>query len=412
MTMTSAAKPSLADTFDLLKLEAAFYADPYPTYRALRERAPVKRLPNGSVFLTRYADLVAVYKDTQRFSSDKREEFGPKYGDSPLFAHHTTSLVFNDPPLHTRVRRLIAGALTPRHIAAMEPALVARVDHLLDAMEARARRSETVDLIEDFASAIPIEIIGNLLAIPHDERAPLRGWSLAILGALEPVLSAGQQAAGNRAVEEFLRYLVTLIAERTAQPGDPEIDVLSRLIAGEAGERLTAAELMHNCVFLLNAGHETTTNLIGNGLVALTEWPDQRARLLADTILVNKAVEEFLRFESSNQLGNRITTEAVEISGVHLAAHTPIHLCIGAANRDPDQFAEPDRLDVGRSPNRHLAFGSGPHQCVGLALARLEGRVALARFLARFPCYRLAGAPTRGGRARFRGFLHVPARLD
>jgi len=415
---------ALADAFDLRRLDAAFYDDPYPTYRALRTIAPVKRLPDGSVFLTRYADLVAVYKDTERFSSDKREEFMPKYapfdGTSPLYTHHTTSLVFNDPPLHTRVRRLIAGALTPKHIAAMEPALIARVEHLLDAMHERTRRGEPVDLIEDFASAIPIEIIGNLLAIPHDRREPLREWSLAILGALEPVPTAEQQAHGNRSVEQFLAYLEVLIAERRAQPGDPEIDVLSRLIAGEgdhgrSGEQLTPDELMHNCVFLLNAGHETTTNLIGNGLVALTEWPDERGRLIdeasANPALINKAIEEFLRFESSNQLGNRITTTSVEIGGVALGPRTPIHLCIGAANRDPEQFIDPDRLDVARAPNRHLAFGSGPHQCVGLALARLEGRVALSRFLTRFPGYRLAGTPTRGGRARFRGFLNVPARL-
>ena len=411
--------PSLAADFDLRRLQPSFYDDPYPTYRALRDEAPVKRLPDGSVFLTRYADLVAVYKDTDRYSSDKREEFLPKYGDTALYAHHTTSLVFNDPPLHTRVRRLIAGALTPKHIAAMEPALIARVEHLLDAMDARTRRGEgskthSVDLIEDFASAIPIEIIGNLLAIPHDRREPLRDWSLAILGALEPVPTSEQQAAGNRSVEQFLAYLDVLIAERRAHPGDPETDVLSRLIAGEGGdggERLTPDELMHNCIFLLNAGHETTTNLIGNGLVALTAWPEQRARLIDDPSLINKAIEEFLRYESSNQLGNRITTEAVELGGVVLAPRTPVHLCIGAANRDPQQFADPDRLDVGRAPNRHLAFGSGPHQCVGLALARLEGRVAVARFLARFPGYRLDGEPTRGGRARFRGFLHVPVRL-
>ncbi len=403
---------TLAEAFDLRLLSPSFYENPYPTYRALQTLAPVKRLADGSVFLTRHADLVAVYKDTQRFSSDKHEEFRPKYGDSPLFDHHTTSLVFNDPPLHTRVRRLIAGALTPKHIAAMEPALLARVDHLLDAMAVRASMGETVDLIEDFASAIPIEIIGNLLAIPHDERAPLRDWSLAILGALEPVPTAEQQARGNAAVTAFLAYLEVLIADRAAHLGDPEIDVLSRLLIGEGGERLDADELMHNCIFLLNAGHETTTNLIGNGLVALTEWPDQKARLIADPTLVRTAVEEFLRFESSNQLGNRITTEAVTIDGVALAARTPVHLCIGAANRDPAAFPDPDRLDVGRTPNRHLAFGSGPHQCVGLALARLEGRIAIARFLERFPDYRLAAAPVRGGRARFRGYLQVPALLS
>ncbi len=402
---------ALAAAFDLRRLSAAFYVDPYPTYRALRDHAPVRRFDDGSVFLTRYADLVAVYKDTARFSSDKHEEFRPKYGDSPLYEHHTSSLVFNDPPLHTRVRRLIAGALTPRHIAAMEPALIARVDALLDAMARCADRGGTVDLIEAFASAIPVEIIGNLLAIPHDERGPLRDWSLAILGALEPVLSDAQADAGNRAVVEFSRYLSGLIERREARPGDPEVDVLTRLIQGEGGERLTPAELMHNCVFLLNAGHETTTNLIGNGLVALLQWPDERARLVADPSLINTAVEECLRFESSNQLGNRITTDVVELDGVVLPPRTRVHLCIGAANRDPAQFPDPDRFDVRRAPNRHLAFGTGPHQCVGLALARLEGRVALARFLARFPDYRLAGEPTRGGRARFRGFLSVPLAL-
>ena len=401
----------LVRSFDLRRLTPSFYDDPYPTYHALRTLDPVRRFDDGSVFLTRYEDLIAVYKDTQRFSSDKHDEFGEKYGPSPLFEHHTNSLVFNDPPLHTRVRKLIAGALTPRHIAAMEPALIARVESLLHSMAARAARNEVVDLIEDFASAIPIEIIGNLLAIPQHERAPLRDWSLAILGALEPVLNDAQQAAGNRAVTEFLGYLETLIADRSRNLGDPEVDVLSRLIAGEGGERLTPVELMHNCVFLLNAGHETTTNLIGNGLVALCEWPEERARLASDPSLINKAVEEFLRFESSNQLGNRVTTEAVAIGDVELATGTRVHLCIGAANRDPAQFADPDRLDVTRSPNRHLAFASGPHQCVGLALARLEGRIAVARFLERFPDYRLANRPTRGGRARFRGFLRVPVHL-
>ena len=414
-TLSQDAARDLASRFDLLSLSDAYYDDPFPTYRALRKHEPVKRLPNGSYFLTRYDDLVAVYKDIKRFSSDKREEFAPKYGNSPLYEHHTSSLVFNDPPLHTRVRRLIAGALTPRHIAAMEAALIARVDALLDGMQARLAARDEVDLIEDFASAIPIEIIGNLLAIPHAERAPLRGWSLAILGALEPVVPPALAERGNRAVSEFLAYLEGLIADRRQHPLDPETDVLTRLILGDpndANERLTSAELMHNCIFLLNAGHETTTNLIGNGLVALAEWPAERTKLIAKPELIKSAVEEFLRFESSNQLGNRITTETVEIGGVTMPPHTQIHLCIGAANRDPRQFPDPDRLDIARAPNRHLAFGSGPHQCVGLSLAKLEARVAITRFLARFPDYRLSAKPVRGGRARFRGFLHVPIRSD
>lgn len=410
---------ALAAHFDLRRLDAAFYADPFPTLHALREHEPVRRMPDGSVFLTRYADIVAVYKDPKTFSSDKREEFGPKYGDSALFEHHTTSLVFNDPPLHTRVRRLIAGALTPKHIAAMEDRLVRLVDSLLDAMQARAARGETIDLIESFAGAIPVEIIGNLLGVPHDERGPMRGWSLAILGALEPVLSPELESRGNAAVRDMLDYLEGLVERRRAAPGDPETDVLTRLIqgevnesSGEAGtERLLAKELLHNCIFLLNAGHETTTNLIGNGLKCLLDWPEQKELLLAQPELIRTAIEEFLRIESSNQLGNRITTCAAEIGGVELAPRTLVTLCIAAANRDPAQFTDPDRLDITRSPNRHVAFGSGIHQCVGMGLGRLEGRIAIGRLLARFPQYRLAAPAQRSHRVRFRGHVSLPCRL-
>jgi|SRR5579872_1686846 len=397
-----------ARSFDLAAPPTDFYDDPFPYYHALRMHDPVRLMPDGSYFLTRYADLQVVYRDTKTFSSDKRIEFLPKFGDSLLYQHHTTSLVFNDPPLHTRVRRLIIGALSPKAVNAMETPLVQLVDGLLDAMEAKGE----VDLIADFAAAIPVEVIGNLLGVPHDEREPLRGWSLAILGALEPVISREMLERGNQAVREFLAYLETLVARRRAHPGDPEKDVLTRLIQGEQdGERLTETELLQNCIFILNAGHETTTNLIGNGLHALLEWPDQRRLLCENPELIASAIEEFLRFESSNQLGNRITTTDAVVGGVPMPAGTQITLCIGAANRDPEQFPDPDRLDVRRSPNRHLAFGSGAHICAGMHLARLEGRIAISRFLRRFPDYRLNGTPIRGGRARFRGFLSIPAAL-
>jgi cytochrome P450 len=395
----------LAAHFDIEKLTAEFYADPYPTYRALREHEPVKRMPNGSYFLTRYDDLLTAYKNTKAFSSDKKKEFAPKYGASLLYEHHTTSLVFNDPPAHTRVRRLIMGALSPRAIAEMEPDLIALVERLLDNLAAKG----DVDLIEDFAAAIPIEVIGNLLGVPKEEREPLRGWSLAILGALEPVVGAEAFARGNSAVDDFLGYLKVLVARRRARPGNPERDVLTRLIQGEDnGERLTEKELLHNCIFLLNAGHETTTNLIGNGLVALSAHPTEKKRLIENPGLIKTAVEEILRFESSNQLGNRMTTAPVELSGVTMPAGTSVTLGIGAANRDPQQFNDPETLDVGRTPNRHLAFATGAHQCAGMALARLEGAIAISRYLARFPAYTLKGPPVRGGRARFRGFLSVP----
>jgi cytochrome P450 len=397
-----------ATDFDILNLAPEFYDNPYPTYRALREREPVKRLPNGGYFLTRYDDLVSVYKNTKLFSSDKTREFAPKYGNSPLYEHHTASLVFNDPPAHTRVRRLIMGALSPRAIAEMEPYLIALVDRLLDQMASKG----DVELIADFAAAIPVEVIGNLLDVPHDEREPLREWSLAILGALEPVISPEAFGRGNNAVRDFLAYLDVLVARRRVKPGNPERDVLTRLIQGEDnGERLTAKELLHNCIFLLNAGHETTTNLIGNGLVALSIYPTEKDRLIDNPMMIKTAVEEFLRYESSNQLGNRITTDNAEIGGVALPPHTSVTLCIGAANRDPAHFTNPEELDIGRTPNRHLAFATGVHQCAGMALARLEGTIAISRFLSRFPSYTLSGPPVRGGRVRFRGFLSVPCAL-
>ena len=213
MALLEATRPA----FDLRHLPPAFYENPYPTYRALREETPVCRLPDGSLFLTRYADMERVYKDTAKFSSDKKIEFKPKFGDSPLYEHHTTSLVFNDPPLHTRVRRLINNALTPRAIAALEPDLVRLVDSLIDEMEGKA----TVDLVEDYAISIPVEVIGNLLDVPHEERGPLRQWSLDILGALEPVVSPDAFSRGNRSVEDFCAYLETLVARRREAPAIP-----------------------------------------------------------------------------------------------------------------------------------------------------------------------------------------------
>src|SRR4030095_15053837 len=308
----------VARQFDLRCLPPDFYADPYPYYHALREHAPVKPMPDGSWFLSSYGDILPVYRDHRACSSDKKKEFGPKFGPSPLLEHHTTSLIFNDPPLHTHVRRALVGALSQRHIAAMEPGLRKLVDGLL----AKMQQKNEVDLIADFAAAIPIGIIGNLLGIPDDERGPLRDWSLAILGALEPVLTPARADAGNAAVTEFLAYLERLVDERRAHLRDPDVDVLTRLIVGEEdGERLSENQLLHQCIFLLNAGHETTTNLIGNALHALTLWPEQKAWLIAhadDSQAVATAIEEFLRFESPVQLGNRITTRGIVVSGIAL----------------------------------------------------------------------------------------------
>jgi cytochrome P450 len=398
---------AFAAAFRLTSVPADFVDDPYPYYAALRTHDPVHELAPGSILLTRYEDVVAVYRDT-RASSDKKREFRPKLGDGPLYEHHTTSLVFNDAPLHTRVRRLIMGAVTQKAIARMEPDVVALVERLLDGMADKPRP----DLIDDFAAEIPIEVIGNLLAIPRAERGPLRGWSLAILSALEPAPGATTLDRGNRATSEFLDYLAVLCAERRKHPGDPSVDVLTRLIQGEAdGERLAEKELLHNCIFLLNAGHETTTNLIGNGMHALLAHRGELERLAKDPSLTATAVEEVLRFESPLQLNNRVTTAELEICGRHFPAGTFVTLGVGAANRDPAQFPDPDRLDVGRNPNRHVAFGHGAHACAGMNVARVEGRIAFARLIARYPNIAPAGTPERDRRVRFRGFRHLPVTL-
>ena len=395
---------ALAAAFDPNRLDAAFYEDPYPVYAALRNFDPVHRCPDGSYFLSRYADLDRIYRDRSAFSSDKKQAFAPKFGvGSPLYEHHTTSLVFNDAPYHTRVRRQIVGALTPHVLKAMEPDVITLVDALLDRMEAK----RDVDLICDYAAAVPVEVIGNLLRVPREDRGPLRGWSLAILGALEPATTAAQLDAGNRAVTDFCAYLRELIAHRRRHPQGDD-DLLTRLLSDD---QLTEMELAQNCVFLLNAGHETTTNLIGNGLHLLLTHPDSMLRLRQEPQLIATTVEECLRYESSNQLGNRLVIERAVVRDVVLEPGTYLTLCIGAANRDPDEFHDPDQFDIARQPNRHLAFAAGAHACAGMAVARLEGRIAISRAVMRFQALQLSGPPTRGYRARFRGFSSIPARV-
>jgi hypothetical protein len=401
--------------FDLRRLDAAFLDDPFPVYRALREHDPVHRMPDGSYFLSRYDDCAAVYRDAETWSSDKTVDFRPNLGDGALYEHHTTSLVFNDPPYHTRVRRLLAPAFTPRALMALQPRIEALVDRLLDRAAARGG----MDLIADFAAAVPIQLVGDMLGVPEAERGPLRGWSLAILGALEPVLTAEQLERGNRAVEEFKAYLRDLIDRRGRAPSRDEGEILSKLTAASAWgpgepseERLGELELLHNCIFILNAGHETTTNLIGNGVDLLLRHPDALRELRADPGLIGTAVEEFLRLESSNQLGNRRAARDTALGGVPMPAGTYVHIGIGAANRDPTHFPDPDRLDLRRHPNRHLAFGGGIHACAGMWLARMEGQVAIGRLVQRFATIERDGAFVRGGRARFRGFLSYPVRVS
>lgn len=404
----------IALDFDIKRLDGSFLDDPFPTYRALREHAPVHRMPDGSYFLSRYDDCAAVYRDPETWSSDKKVDFRPNLGNSSLYEHHTTSLVFNDPPYHSRVRKLLAPAFTPRALKALQPRIEALVDRLLDRAAARG----SVDLIADFAAAIPLQLIGDMLGVPDGEREPLRDWSLAILGALEPVLTPQQLQGGTKAVDDFKLYLRDLVARRSREQHLDEGEILSKLIAaselapdGGSGDRMTDLELLHNCIFILNAGHETTTNLIGNGVDLLVRNPDAMRELRENPELIETAVEEFLRVESSNQLGNRRAAKDTTLGGVSMPQGTYIHIGIGAANRDPAQFPEPDSLDIRRHPNRHLAFGTGIHACAGMSLARMEAQVAIGRLVQRFEIIERVGEFVRGGRARFRGFLQYPMRV-
>jgi cytochrome P450 len=391
------------EAFDLVHPPAGFIDDPFPWYAALREVDPIHRCPDGSYLVSRYDDCMQVYRNSN-FSSDKRRLFEPKFGATPLFSHHTTSLVFNDPPYHTRVRASLAEALKPRTIEPTIAVLERVVARLLDELAERFAGGSDVDLIEHYASRVPVEIISSLLTVPEEDRNNLRRWSLAILGALEPELTADQLALGNRAVSEFLDYLRGLVKYRRAHPSGAPNDVLSTLTALHDRGELSEAELLHNCIFLLNAGHETTTNLIGNGVHCLLNEPDARTHLLERPASIKGAVEETLRFASPNQLGNREVTQTTRVGGVNFEPGAQVTLCIGAANRDAAQFESPERYDIERTPNHHLAFASGIHACVGMSLARIEGKVAVAALLQRFPRIELARPAPLRPRIRFRGF--------
>ncbi len=394
--------------FDLNSIDRSFIENPHPTLHRLRAEAPIHRNKDGSVYLTRHADCLKVYQSRDMLS-DKQEEFGKKFGRCPLHTHHTTSLIFNDPPYHTTVRKLIAGAFTPRKLSEMEALIEGIVDRLLDRVEEKGE----LDLVPDFAMVLPTEIISFMLGIPEDYRAKLRGFSLAILGALDPVVPQDRLDAGNDAVTEFSEILGDLIDHRRRNPdGAAQGEVLEALIFGEHdGRRLTQEELIQNCIFLLNAGHETTTSLVANSIGVLLDHPDQHRLLMDDPDLIISAVEEFLRVQSPLQIGNRLAGEDIALPSGTIPKGTYIHTSIAGANRDPEVFANPDHVDITRKPNRHIAFITGIHVCLGASLARIEGRIALGRFVRRFPKLAANGPREIMPLARFRGFSSLPIRV-
>ena len=405
MTQTA----DMSSRFVLAAPPPGFANDPYPHLAALREHSPLCPQPDGSWIVSRYDDVRDVLTDAERFSSDKQVDFRPKFGDSPLYEHHTMSLVFNDAPYHTRVRKLLAPFFAAQTLRRLQDRVAQMVDELLD----RAASQDTLDIVGEFAIAVPLNLIGDLLGVPRDEREPLREWANLILGGLDPRRTPEQLAAGNRAVEDFKAYLRELIRWKRAHPAQAQdIDILWALIQShDAGTGLSELEIIHNSIFMLNAGHDTTASLIANGIDLLLRHPEQCARLAGEPALMRTAIEEMLRVESPLQFGNRRARVDVTVAGEQLPAGTFLHVAIAAANRDPRVFAEPDSFDVGRDPNRHLAFGHGAHFCAGNAVARMEASIAFTKLLSRFPKLARAGPTVRAERTRFRVIESLPVRL-
>ncbi|NCW04281.1 MAG: cytochrome P450 [Rhodobacteraceae bacterium] len=402
-------RKNIARDFDLNAISPLFIENPYPTLDMLRQESPVHKNSDGSVYLTRYQDCLAVYRSRDMLS-DKTEAFGEKFGQCPLLEHHTTSLIFNDPPYHTVVRKLISGAFTPRKLREMEALIETIVDDLLDTIA----EENTIDMVADFGTILPTEIISFMLGIPKEFRQKLRGYSISILGALDPVVSNERMHAGNQAVSEFSEILNDLINYRRENPDSAQQgEVLESLIFGEhEGRKLDQKELIQNCIFLLNAGHETTTSLVSNSVSLFLDHPEQHRKLLDDPTLIEGAVEECLRVESPLQIGNRHAATDFTFGDHKINKGTYIHTSIAGANRDPSVFADPHKFDIERKNNKHIAFITGIHVCLGATLARMEGRIALGKLLTRFPNMQRDGDAERLPLARFRGFTRLPVKLN
>jgi cytochrome P450 len=364
--------------------------DPYPHYHALRREAPIFRNPLPPVFvLTRYADVAGVLRDP-RFSVDRTRSnfFQSPLSPLRLFGEQFRSvflgmMLVRDPPDHTRLRNLVNKAFTPRVVEKLLPRIQQIVDALLDAVIVRGE----LDLVRDLAFPLPVTVIAEMLGVSEGDHAAFLRWSQALVALTEPasLLTPQAPAAAETNLVEMRAYFDAVVAERRAQPREDLITELAR--AEVEGDRLDADELFAMCVLILVAGHETTTNLIGNAVLALLRHPDERRRLASDPRLMRSAVEEFLRFDSVVQATARITLENVELAGVPIPKGEGVLLVLGAANRDPQEFPEPDRLDVGRRDNHHLAFGHGPHFCLGAGLARAEAQLALGSLLRRLPAF-------------------------
>jgi hypothetical protein len=365
--------------------------DPYPGYRALREHAPVYRSPLLRVWaLSRHADVSAVLKDpsssVRRLESAAVRRVGAFRGLRPEFREMIErNLLMLDPPDHTRLRGLVGKAFTPRVVERLRPRIQELVEGLLD----QAERRGSIELMRDFAYPLPATVIAEMLGVPAVDRPRFMRWSNDLAALLDPFHAPGGPAAAQAAFVEMAGYFREIFAERRRAPRE---DLISALVAvEERGDSLAEAELVSLCGLLLGAGYETTANLIGNAVVALLRNPGERKRLADDPGLIGSAVEEFLRYESPVQATDRVLTRDLEIRGTCIRRGELVVLLLASANRDPERFPDPDRLDLGRADNPHFAFGQGAHFCLGAQLARVEAQIALGSLVRRFP--RFEGPP-------------------
>jgi cytochrome P450 len=390
-------------------MSPAVIADPYPHYHRLRAKDPVHRSSLGFFVASRHADVSLALRD-RRFGKDfvgrMTRRFGPQVMQEPVYRSMSHWMLQLDPPDHTRLRGLVVKAFTARRVEEMRPRIQQIVDQAIDRVEGQGR----MDLIADFAFRLPVVVICEMLGIPKEEQ------ELFFLGArasgrlLDPVPLSREEIdaanAGNLATAEYFRSLFEL---RRRQPGD---DLTTQLVqAEEEGSKLSNEELTANIILLFGAGHETTVNLIGNGLLALHRNPDQLQRLREDASLVPNAIEELLRYDSSVQMSGRTTLEDVELGGVQIAKGESVLCLLGAANRDPSVYADPDRLDVARPNIRPMSFGGGIHFCLGAQLARIEAEVAISTLLRRLPGLRIDDVEHPDWRQTFvlRGLNRLPA---
>jgi cytochrome P450 len=376
--------------------------NPYPLYSQLLAFAPVQWNDVLHAWtLARYADVVATLTDA-RFSAERSAgETRPTGGAPRLTA--VRSMLVSDPPDHTRLRALVQKAFTPRMVEQLRPRIIAIVGELLDRM---AERSGAVDLIGDFAYPLPVVIIAELLGVPAEDRVKFHAWSGVVAASLDPLISESLASQVGDARDALHAYLRGIIAERRRAP---RADLISALVAvEEQGDVLSEPELVIMCTLVLIAGHETTVNLIGNGMLALLRHPDELARLRADAALITSAVEELLRFDSPVQLTARIALENLQVGGRTIERGQWVLALLGAANHDPAQFPDPEKLDLTRTPNNHVAFGRGIHFCLGAPLARLEAQIAIAALVRRYPTLTLAGEPVRRNQITLRGLSSLP----